>query len=432
MKAVVISAVALLSLLALWELLARKQIIYAKNLSIPVFCVILLVSLVLFSKTALDSALSGLKLWLQVVLPSLLPFFITAEILNATGIMGALGVLLEPVMRPLFNVPGCASFPLVMGVSSGYPVGAKITAGLWEKNLISRREAERLLAFTNNSGPLFIIGAVSTGMFNMPRLGLLLFLCHIGAGITVGIIFNIFSRKGTKAHGPGFTFRRNILKRFKEELSLQLKKDWSFSREFGKAVKNSAATVAAIGSYIIFFSVLISLLMETGLAESLCRMLHKYLKPFGIEQETLAAVLSGFFEITAGTRMAASALEAPLLQRLAAASFIIGWAGLSVHSQVVGIISGTGISIKPYLLGKLLHGTLSAVYTCAALKLAGSFLLEPLPAFARAFEAPAQSFQSILAYAAWCLAFSLICLIALALVSMVLYPVPAFIKKRRG
>ena len=63
-------------------------------------------------------------------------------------------------MRPLFGVPGEGAFALIMGTISGYPMGAKIVADLKEKESVNKVEAERLLAFTNNSGPLFVIGAV--------------------------------------------------------------------------------------------------------------------------------------------------------------------------------------------------------------------------------------------------------------------------------
>lgn len=60
-------------------------------------------------------------------------------------------------MRPLFNVPGEGSYALLMGIVSGYPIGAKIIVNLKEKGICNKIEAERLLAFTNNSSPLFII-----------------------------------------------------------------------------------------------------------------------------------------------------------------------------------------------------------------------------------------------------------------------------------
>lgn len=56
--------------------------------------------------------------------------------------------------------PGSGAFALAMGITSGYPVGAKVASDLYKDNLCSKIEAERLIAFTNSSGPLFVIGAI--------------------------------------------------------------------------------------------------------------------------------------------------------------------------------------------------------------------------------------------------------------------------------
>lgn len=92
-------------------------------------------------------------------------FFITAELLLAFGVVKFLGILFEPIMRPLFNIPGAGSFGWIMGMASGYPTGAKIAARLREEKQVTQIEAERLVSFTNNSSPLFIFGAISAGFF---------------------------------------------------------------------------------------------------------------------------------------------------------------------------------------------------------------------------------------------------------------------------
>ena len=63
-------------------------------------------------------------------------------------------------MRPIFNVPGEGAFAFIMGIISGYPVGAKIVSDFKSRNICTDVECERLLAFTNNAGPLFIVGTV--------------------------------------------------------------------------------------------------------------------------------------------------------------------------------------------------------------------------------------------------------------------------------
>ena len=110
-----------ITVIAIFSKTRVLKIIYLKSVLPPLICIIFIITLILFSKTAVSSALKGINLWLYVVFPSLFPFFVAAEILNRTGFVKAAGIILEPLMRPLFNVPGCGSFAVAMGITSGYP-----------------------------------------------------------------------------------------------------------------------------------------------------------------------------------------------------------------------------------------------------------------------------------------------------------------------
>ncbi|WP_309228293.1 nucleoside recognition domain-containing protein [Virgibacillus sp. NKC19-3] len=155
-------------------------------------------ALLKFPDQALEASIRGLNIWWESVFPSLLPFFITAELLTGFGVVKFIGVLFEPVMRPLFNVPGVGSFGWMMGMSSGYPTGAKIAARLREKKQLSQIEAERLVSFTNASSPLFIFGAVSIGFFHDAKLGVLLATCHYLGNAIVGICMRFYRHKEDK------------------------------------------------------------------------------------------------------------------------------------------------------------------------------------------------------------------------------------------
>lgn len=362
----------------LWKTKTLK-VIYIRKMALPLLSLAFILCLILFSKTAVNSALKGINLWLYIVFPSLFPFFVASEMLNGTGFIKAVGILLEPVMRPLFNVPGCGSFAFAMGITSGYPVGAKITAEMRRDNFLTKKEAERLLAFTNNSGPLFIIGAVATGMFKIPQVGFLLLGCHIAACITVGILFGFYGREKRKNE---YGYNRQLLSRFKKELLYGSSNTGAnFGTTFGNAVKNSVMLLFAIGGFIILFSVIINLLLETGFIRMTSSILSPLLIPFGVDANILSAVISGFFEITTGTSLASSISHISLFQKLIASSMIIGWAGLSVHAQVLSITSSTDISIKPYLFGKFLQGIFSAVYTYIVLLLSRPLFTGDSPVF---------------------------------------------------
>jgi sporulation integral membrane protein YlbJ len=350
-----------------------SKVFYLKKLFLPIGCILFILSLIIFSSTAVKAASKGLSLWMNIVFPSLFPFFVGSELLLRSGFVRAFGVLLEPLMRPLFNVPGCGSFAFAMGISSGYPVGAKITTDMRQENLITKIEAERLLSFTNNSGPLFIIGAVSVGMFKMPQLGLFLLGCHISACITVGIIFRFHGRKEKSIK---IRSSKKIIARAKDEYIRSQKNNTSnFGGLLGDAIRNSITTILAIGGFIILFSVIINILIEMGFIDYLAFILSGLLSPLGLQQQLISSLLGGFFEITTGSSMVSSTNNIPLIQQIAATSMVLGWAGMSVHSQVLSIISKSDISIKPYLFGKLLQGVFAAAYTVLAIKVFGTSIL---------------------------------------------------------
>lgn len=378
-----ILAAALLTAFVLVLLLMQPaRVIYVKLLSVPAFCIIFILCLVLLSDTAVKAALNGLKLWSGIVVPSLFPFFVAAEILNSTGFIRASGLLLEPLMRPFFNVPGCGSFALALGVTSGYPVGAKITCDFRTKGDLSRTEAERLLAFTNNSGPLFIVGAVGTGLYGSAKIGMLLLACHFLACLTVGFLFRFYKADRVNKKGAGrFKIGKNrragrkgkagmnLIKAFRNKLlESSRSNDANIGSVIGDSVRNSVGTILAIGGFIVLFSVIISLLTETGIVEAASNMLAGLLSPFGADKSVIKGILSGFFEITTGSSLVSSAAGVSIFMQLPAASLVIGWAGLSVHFQVFSIASKTDVSIRPYLIGKMLQGILSAIYTWLCLK----------------------------------------------------------------
>lgn len=354
--------------------------VYLKISWLPVFAIAFIVSLILFPKIAASAALNGINLWLNVVFPSLFPFFVASQLLSKSGFINLFGSILEPIMRPVFNVPGTGSFALAMGIVSGYPIGATITSDLRKQKLITKTEAERLLTFTNNSGPLFIMGAVAVGMFNLPSAGYLLYASHVAACLTVGFIFKFYKRKREKIPSK----KLKIFQRLNMELENLRKVDINPWTLFGECIKNSIFIILNIGGFIIFFSVLINILITSGLVNSICSLVPDYIIQLGIDSKTIEGLFCGLFEITTGSNLIDSA-SAALRIKLSAASLIIGWAGFSVHAQVMSIVSTTDISVKPYILGKAIQGIISGIYTYIGYNFFYK-LLENAPAFSNTFE----------------------------------------------
>ena len=127
------------------------------NLFFLIIILILAVFMIINPDETVRASYDGIKLWSLVVVPALLPFFIVAELLFSLGFVYFLGIVLEPIMQPLFRLPGSSSLVIAMGFTSGFPVGALLSRKLYDEKLLTAEETERLASFTNNSSPLFIL-----------------------------------------------------------------------------------------------------------------------------------------------------------------------------------------------------------------------------------------------------------------------------------
>lgn len=240
---------------------------------------------------------------------------------------------------------------MVMGMSSGYPVGAKIVSGLRESNSCTKTEGERLLAFTNTSGPLFIIGSVGVGMFNDSKIGFLLLLTHFISSIIVGIFFR-FYRSNEKII-PQNSYKANSKGTFK--LSM-------LGNIMGNAIKNSISTLLVICGYMIFFSVLANILMMTKISTCFSNLISVILNLLSFPTDASLPLFNGILEVTGGiSELSKMNIVTP--ESLSIVAFILGFGGLSICMQVSSIISHTDLSLAPYLIGKILQGFIASILT---------------------------------------------------------------------
>lgn len=309
---------------------------------IKVFLILFIIFLIMFSKTNILAVQNAISLFFEKVFPSLFPFFIAADLLSHTNIINILNTILSPIMKPLFNVSGKGAFPFIMGIISGYPIGAKIVSDFSKNNICTKVECERLLAYTNNSGPLFIIGTVGSSLFLSTEIGILLLITHIFGTLTVGIIFRFYKNN--------YYRNENIV----DELDID-----NFSSILTESIFNSFKTTGMIFGFIIMFSIINNILLTSGILK---------LFPSAI----IGSILSTC-EITNGINYISMIKSSNLTIQLILTSFFLGFGGISVLMQVYSIISKTDLSIKPYILGKLLHGLTSAIYTLIIILLFPSF-----------------------------------------------------------
>lgn len=324
------------------KLLSRKRFLDGAFL---LAVLMMLLGLILFPSESVTAAKDGVELCLNVILPSLFPFFVLSTLCVELGLIQGLGRLLEKMMMPLFRVGGACAGAFLLGIVGGYPVGARTAIALYEKGQCSKTEAERLLSFCNNSGPAFILGVVGAGIFSSSAAGLWLYGAHVAASVLVGILFRFYGKSEPVSPGRLQTTPAA----------------GSFAEAFTGAVKNAFQSTLNICAFVIFFTVVIRLLFLTGVITYLAGFLSWLLGDLGVNKAFIESILTGIIEMTSGV-WSLRDMAASLGSRLCMAAFILGWAGLSVHCQVLSFIGSSGLSTKTYFFGKLLHGIISAIF----------------------------------------------------------------------
>ena len=287
--------------------------------------------LLIFSGSNLPAIKSGLQLWATSVVPSLFPFFVATELLMHTNIINIFGRLLNNYMKPLFNISGEGAFAFIMGIISGYPVGAKIASKFRENNICTKTECERLLSFTNNSGPLFIIGTVGILMYQNTGIGILLFITHLLGCLSVGFLFRFWKRNKTDSIAND----KKIVNKKTNYSYVSNKKTASFSNLgeiMAESITNSISTILLIGGFVVLFSSIISILKASGILNVLCMAISPILNFLHIDSSFASGFLTGILEITNGIQSISSIACKKISINLIITAFLLGFGGISVTS----------------------------------------------------------------------------------------------------
>ncbi len=210
----------------------------------------------------------------------------------------------------------------ISGLICGYPVGAANVMSAYQSGMLSKSDAEDLICFTNNSGPLFIICAVGGGMLGNIHTGLVLYIIHISSAIITGAII-----------GAG---RKSF---YNTSASIKRK---SFDPCI---IENSFTKCIKISGSVIIFSIITLIVQKI------------FNNKFGI-------VVSSLLEITNGIKSVITSFNTNAT--LCLISFLLSFSGISVLMQVLTVTKGM-LSLKKYVIYKFISGLISssitAVYT---------------------------------------------------------------------
>lgn len=263
----------------------------------------------------------GLKLCFSSVIGAVFPFLILTDLLTSVSSFEKIKPL-RIVFEKLFKINGYGISAFIVGVSCGFPLGVKVSCDLYQRGVLSLDEYERLIGFSNNTGPAFIICGIGYGMRGSLYDGIILYISMVLSAIIVGIIIGVGKQKSIHSYTPE-------LNRF----------------DLVSSVKNSAVNTLHICSFVTLFSVLSGFLMKI------------------VGDNIFFYISIPFIEIGNAAKALAKTSIITKKASLILTSFAISFSGLSVHLQAKSFITDKSIKILRYFISKLMQGTISMLIT---------------------------------------------------------------------
>ena len=299
----------------------RKRIafaVYGVLLSCAVF-------MCLYSHELQLCAVDVLSVCASSVIPSLFPFMVISSMLTqlAPYLFGE-----KSKSLPLFGIPACAVIPAMLGALCGFPVGVVTVAGMKSRGLLTREQAEKVAAISNNTGPAFVIEVIGASFWGSRRIGVFLYLMQIASAFLLGAVMLVFSRKDTDV--SGFSSVKHTAIRP--------------AAVFSEAVGSSALNVIRVCGFVVFFSVLV---------ESVALI-------FPGMPDTARACISALLEFTSGCRLSSMI---GTREALAVSAFSVGFGGVSVLCQGASFSSQSGFSLRRTVIFKIFQGIFCALFT---------------------------------------------------------------------
>ncbi|MDR2266633.1 MAG: hypothetical protein LBE09_03460 [Christensenellaceae bacterium] len=281
-------------------------------------------------------ALDAMILYGTVILPSLLPFFFFSNILTNLNVAKSLNWLFIKPARVLFNAPSASIYILISSFLSGYPTGAKLISDCYAHGQITKHEASSVISFTSTSSPFFLLGAIGIGMLDNLKAGYILLITHYISAILNGIVFR----------------NRKPVQRLPCSATLEFSVNWA--EILNDSTKSSVSAILIIGTFVVVFNVILSVLVEINFVSILASTLSKC----GMPYTTGYGIVSSIIETTRGTQILSNS-ELPIKTMLPIIAAMVAFGGSSIALQSYAFLHKCGIPFSRYLLTKMSQSIIS-------------------------------------------------------------------------
>ena len=284
---------------------------------------------------------SGITLFFVSVFPSLLPFLFLSKLIDGLGGFKKLEKFMSPVTTKFYRSCPATSYPFIMSMVSGYPIGAKIVGEMKKDGIISSADARHSICLSSTSGPIFVIGSVGANMLGNSTLGLYIFLSHILGSLVTAFLFtrgkkNISSNQEINQHPVG---QNNLV--------------------LSHTTTSTISSILTVAVYVSIFYMFIDMAYSVGFLKITTSILEKFLSFVGLDKRLAFGISSGLIEMTRGCKENASI--GSNLASLVCCTGLISFGGLSIIIQSLTFLSGTDIKATFFILLKIIQAIVSMI-----------------------------------------------------------------------
>ena len=305
---------------------------FVQNIQFLCALALLLMILVLslFPQKFSNATFSGIKVWAEILLPSMFVFFVLTKLLVSNKATSKVFLPIDKVMSKIYKTKKYCGYVFSLSILAGYPVGAKVVSELYSAGEIGQNDAKKILALSSTSSPMFIIGSLGSGIFSDTKLGCVVLFSHILSSLFNGLVFR-------KQSGENLYKKRSVGQN---------------RANFSEIVQDSIISILMVGGYI-----------------SLCFTLVEFLlipiSKLAISESFVVCFIKGIIEVTSGcVALSKMAVSTKLLAITLSA--LVSFGGLCIHFQSYIFLKKVGIKYSYFLKIKLVQ-TLFAVLSSVVL-----------------------------------------------------------------
>lgn len=213
---------------------------------------------------------------LETIIPSLYAVMIMSQVIIRSGTASLIPEWIRRISERIFGMEGFVLPIFAFSMFAGYPVGAKMLAGEYDKGRLTQNRAEILCGLCYGAGPAFIFGCISGKLYSSEQVGLLIVISAVSANIILALFMSFFLRKSVKND--------------------EIRGKFSFSADMlTECVISGGRSVLEICFMVTAFAVISEFFRASGAADMAGGLLSKLI---GTDKETAVALCCAFLDVT--------------------------------------------------------------------------------------------------------------------------------------